>query len=322
MITLWLFLCAPSLDHALAARAQGELSAAQAELEALLEESSDSADLWTELGVTRAWQSDYDGALNALDQALMRAPHHRGATLMRGRVLAWAGQRSSARRVFENALERTANDTAALNGLAFVHRTELNASRAKSLYLRVLELEAENQEARDGLNALRDLTRSRLSAELDTQFLEQSERQTALRVDGSYQLDPEWSLRGEYQTNAPSDAFNDAGADHVLGAHLQYGHQAQWSVQVGSSVRLGEQRLGFVHAGGAWNWLESNTLEAGTRIRTDGEETLSFVGSTQKLVGSLTLGGQLFYSTGALRQATAVAALGHAIGNWADHRLY
>lgn len=138
---------------AMAQLAQGESSAAFAQLDSLASQSKDGyAD--AAIASARMGRREYDAALAAVDNMIRKSPDNASAHELRGRVLAATGDLLGARKAFEKVLSIEPRFLAAVLALADLDVREEKLDRAKARYEDFLKSDPRNHQA---ITALADL---------------------------------------------------------------------------------------------------------------------------------------------------------------------
>lgn len=142
------------LARGLAARAAGDLAAAQlAFAHAMLREPS-ALSPRLELAVTYAWAGELDRALLHYQAAMVLDPTSAAASNGASRVRLWRGELSAAAAGFRAQLARSPGDLEAMLGLAAVAIADDDRAAARGWYQRALAIAPGHAEAEAGLRAL------------------------------------------------------------------------------------------------------------------------------------------------------------------------
>ncbi|MEM7414073.1 MAG: tetratricopeptide repeat protein [Gemmatimonadota bacterium] len=144
-------------------RQAGELEAAAALVRAALEvvDVRNAHRLWLDLAVTHLWSGDLDGAENGYRRALRGEPDFLPAQLGLARILRWTGRVGEATRLYADALAGPdGEDNAEVwSGLGHLALADLDASAAREHFSRALAIDADNEEAKTGLDRLHEAKR-------------------------------------------------------------------------------------------------------------------------------------------------------------------
>lgn len=99
------------------------------------------------VGLVRAWQGEYQVALDLLDGLIQRQPDHLDARLARARVLAWTGHLSRAQDEVRQILAVDPDHPEALEALALFHSWAGEAEEALASYDELIAISPQNTSA-------------------------------------------------------------------------------------------------------------------------------------------------------------------------------
>ena len=135
-----------------------------------LEKSPKSVYLLLELAVTFSWNNQLENSVATYDKVLAVDGKNSPALSGKARVLSWLKKYKQATDIYLDLLKsnNVKLQNEALNGLAFINRMNLKAKNAKDFYRKVLQNDAENHEASEGLSATEKDTRNQLTINYGT----------------------------------------------------------------------------------------------------------------------------------------------------------
>lgn len=129
---------------------QGDLGAAKARYEAILERWPQNRDGELGLATVLSWDGRHDESIAVYESLLERLPGDREVELGLARTLSWDGQYDRARGHYQTLLSRDAGDVEAMVGNGRTHAWEGDHRPAQEWYDRALAIDPENRDARIG----------------------------------------------------------------------------------------------------------------------------------------------------------------------------
>ncbi len=190
-------------------RDRGEFDAAVNHFSQAVEMLPDQVGPRLELATTYAWSEQLDAALVVYEQTLERFPGDRPSRLGRARLLTWLGKSDQAKNEYASYLSRYPSDVEAMLGYAFLQRTRMNYSESARWYRRALDQDPTRDDARQGLDDVRQLDRCRAGLGSSWIQFEGAPAQLAYQGDLKCAFNPEWEARVSYESNALGSALLD-----------------------------------------------------------------------------------------------------------------
>ncbi len=261
--------------------------------------TSDAAALAYELGVTKSWASDLDGAAAAFQQALRHDPAHYVARVGLARVLNWRGRLEGAERHASTAAANEPGRPDAHAILGHVDSARLSTDAARAHYEQALALAADHAEAAAGLARLDELTRHTVTltggAQQSTGW--QGTGGVAYRFQASRAVELAASYRAAGLELAEGAVDGTVSHQATAGARLRLSDAASVGATYGY-VTSSDTSQHRVSVDPAWRVAEWLALDATLRadLGQDGDVgVLGRLGAVFIVDGGLTVGGQVFH---------------------------